>query len=266
MDDQRGEIGALGRTFDGMLERLQRAFARQKQFVSDASHELRTPLAVMQAQVELLIRETHDGTRREDLTTLLRHLDTMDRLVSDMLTLANAEGGKILDPRWIDIGLFLEDTRRDLPLFGDRNYEVAPIGGGVQADPDRLTQVVRNLVRNAVNHTDSGDTIRLAARVRGDDVEFSVSDTGPGIPEEELDRIFERFHRTDDSRRRDVGGSGLGLPIARAIVEAHGGRIWAESRPGEGATIRFTLPGYAPSAQRDGEAQVSAAGSRLLTE
>jgi signal transduction histidine kinase len=250
MKAQSGEIAALGRTFDGMLDRLQRAFGRQRQFVSDASHELRTPLTVMRAQVELLDRETGDPARREELATLLRGLDTMDRLVDDMLLLANAEGGRLLEPRQIDLKLFLDDMARDLPLFGEREYRVERLEGKLYADPDRLTQVLRNVIRNAVNHTSPGESVTLTARARRDRIEFAVTDTGPGIPPEQLEQIFERFHRTDESRRRDRGGSGLGLPIARALVEAHGGRIWAESRPGEGATIRIELPGYEPPAQR----------------
>jgi signal transduction histidine kinase len=127
-------------------------------------------------------------------------------------------------------------------------------------DPDRLAQVLRNLVRNAVAHTDADGRITVASR--GDDgrLEFSVSDTGTGIPAEQLERLFDRFYRTDSGRARDAGGSGLGLAIARAIVEAHGGRIWAESRPGEGATIRFALPGYEIGAS--GPARSSAHGRR----
>jgi signal transduction histidine kinase len=251
MKAQSGEIAALGRTFDRMLDRLQRAFARQKQFVSDASHELRTPLTVMRAQVELLDRETDDPAHREGMKTLLRGLDTMDRLVADMLLLANADSGRLLEPRRIDLKLFLDDMARDLPLFGEREYRVEGPPGYLYADPDRLTQVLRNLIRNAVNHTSPGDGVTLTARARGDHIEFAVADTGPGIPPEQLEQIFERFHRTDESRQRDRGGSGLGLPIARALVEAHGGRIWAESPPGEGATIRIELPGYEPATKRN---------------
>jgi signal transduction histidine kinase len=147
--------------------------------------------------------------------------------------------------------MFLDDMARDLPLFGERNYFVEGPGGHLHADPDRLTQVLRNLIRNAVNHTTASGSVSLTAAGRGDWIEFTVSDSGPGIPPEQLEQIFERFHRTDEGRQRDRGGSGLGLPIARALVEAHGGRIWAESRPAEGATIRFELPGYEPPSVRD---------------
>jgi signal transduction histidine kinase len=248
LDGQSGEIAALGGTFDRMLDRLQYAFARQRRFVSDASHELRTPLTVMRAQVELLQRETDERARREGLETLLRGLDTMDRLVGDMLILANADSARLLQPQHIDLPLFLEDMGRDLPLFGDRDYRVEGPGGHLYADADRLTQVLRNLIRNAVTHTTPSDRVSLTATPHGDRIEFAVADTGSGIPPEQLEQVFERFHRTDESRQRDRGGSGLGLPIARALVEAHGGRIWAESRPGEGATIRFELPGYEPPA------------------
>jgi signal transduction histidine kinase len=114
----------------------------------------------------------------------------------------------------------------------------------VTADPDRLTQVLRNLVRNAVSHTSPGGRVAVVARARAGRLEIAVSDDGPGIPAEHLERVFERFHRVDESRTRDRGGTGLGLAIARAIVEAHGGRIRAESPPGGGTTVRIELPGY----------------------
>ena len=139
---------------------------------------------------------------------------------------------------------FFEDLRRDLPLFGERDFQLQAVDGTLQADPDRLTQVLRNLVRNAVAHTNPGDRVTVAARARDGRLEISVSDSGPGIPPDQLEQIFERFHRLDRSRSRDRGGSGLGLAIARAITEAHGGSIHAESGPGQGATFRIELPGY----------------------
>jgi signal transduction histidine kinase len=242
----RGEVGVLAAAFDEMLERLERAFTRQREFVSDASHELRTPLAVLRAQVELLDRESDEHRRHEATATLLRRLDELDRLVADMLTLASAEAGELVQPRAIDLGDFFEDVRRDLPLFGERDFRMAAVGGTLQADPDRLTQVLRNLVRNAVAHTEPGDRVELSACGLDGRLEITVSDAGPGIPQDELDRIFERFHRLDKSRSRDRGGTGLGLAIARAIVEAHGGELRAESAPGQGATFRIELPGYRP--------------------
>ena len=229
-----------------MLDRLQRTFERQRDFVSDASHELRTPLTVLRAQVELLDRETDERRRREGTATLPRRLDELDRLVGDMLTLASAESGQLVEPRPVELESFFEDLRRDLPLFGEREFELQAVGGTLQADPDRLTQVLRNLVRNAVAHTGPGDAVRITAGAIGGRLEIAVADSGPGIPADQLEWIFERFHRLEKGRSRDRGGSGLGLAIARAIVEAHGGEIRADSSPGRGATFRITLPGYAP--------------------
>jgi len=243
----RGEVGVLASAFDHMLERLERAFARQRDFVSDASHELRTPLAVLRAQVELLDRETDERARHEDTRLLLRRLDAMDRLVDDMLTLASAEAGHLVHSRPIELEDFFEDVRRDLPLFGERDFHVESVDGVLEADPDRLTQVLRNLVRNAVAHTEPGGRVAVLATVRHGWLQVAVSDDGPGIPPEHLERVFERFYRVDESRARERGGTGLGLAIARAIIEAHGGRIHAESRAGAGTTITLELPGYRPA-------------------
>lgn len=143
---------------------------------------------------------------------------------------------------------FFEDLRRDLPLFGERAFRLEAVSGTIEADPDRLTQVLRNLVRNAVTHTKPGDQVNVAAHARDGQLEITVSDTGPGIPPDQLERIFERFHRVDGGRSRDTGGSGLGLAIARAIVEAHGGSIYAESSRDAGATFHIELPGYRAAA------------------
>ena len=242
----RDEVAVLARGFDQMLARLERAFTRQQQFVSDASHELRTPLAVARAQTEMLDRETDPVARHESTVMLLRRLDELDRLIADMLTLASAEGGHLIEPVEIDLAGFFEDIRRELPLFGERDYRVNTVQGRLHADPGRLTQVIRNLVRNAVTHTHAGDTVEIRAEVHGDRLELAVSDTGPGIAADQLEQIFERFHRVERSRSRDRGGTGLGLPIARAIVEAHGGWIRAESSPGHGTTLRLEMPGYSP--------------------
>jgi two-component system OmpR family sensor kinase len=244
----RGEARAVSEAFDAMLERLERAFTRQRDFVSDASHELRTPLTVLRAQVELLDREADEQRRHEATVTLLSRIDELDRLVGDMLTLAGAEGGQLVQPHEIELDEFFEDLRRDLPLFGERAFALEPVGGTLVADRDRLTQVLRNLVRNAVAHTEPGDRVTVTARALGDRLQIAISDSGEGIPSDQLQRIFERFHRVDHGRSRDRGGTGLGLAIARAITEAHGGTIEAQSTLGEGATFRIELPGYRPPA------------------
>jgi two-component system, OmpR family, sensor kinase len=240
------EVSRLAESFNHMLDRLEDAFRHQREFVADASHELRTPLTVLRGEIELLgVEAGIDEPNRDRSEKLLRELDRMDRLVDDMLTLAGAESGKLVERRPVNLDDFFADLRRDLPLFGERDYRLTGEPHGVlQADPDRLAQVFRNLVRNAVAHTDAAGRITVGAQPEDGRIEFSVSDTGPGIAPDQLGRLFDRFYRTDAARARDLGGSGLGLAIARAIVEAHGGRIWAESPPGAGAIIRFEIPGY----------------------
>jgi signal transduction histidine kinase len=244
---RRDEVGVLAHAFDRMLDRLEQVFRRQRSFVSDASHELRTPLTVLRGQLELLEHERDAESRRREVDTALRELERMNRLVDDMLTLAAAESTDIVRVVPIDFPDFMEDLRRDLPLLGERDYSLqGPSHGVLEADPERLAQVLRNLVRNAISVTQPGDTISITATAYDGRVEFAVADNGPGIPPDELDRIFDRFHRTDAARDRRRGGTGLGLAIARALVEAHNGRIWAESEPGAGATLRFDLPRFRP--------------------
>jgi two-component system, OmpR family, sensor kinase len=147
--------------------------------MSDASHELRTPLSVLSAQVELLAYETDEQRRTEGTATLLRRLDELDRLVGDMLTLASAEAGQLIEPRPIDLRDFFDDLRRDLPLFGERDFQLQAADGTLHADPDRLTQVLRNLIRNAVTHTSPGDRIMISAHGTDRQLEITVSEAGP---------------------------------------------------------------------------------------
>jgi signal transduction histidine kinase len=148
----------------------------------------------------------------------------------------------------------LDDTRRDLPLLGPRTYHVDHLPGTVRADPDRVAQVLRNLARNAVAHTAPGGRVSVRADAVGDRLRITVEDDGPGIPPEQAEHLFERFYRSPDSRARDRNGSGLGLAIAKAIVEAHGGRIWAEASDRPGARVLFELPGYELPRPNDDEA------------
>ena len=247
----RDEVGVLAEAFNHMLDRLEAGFRRQRQFVSDASHELRSPLTVLRGRIELLPRTGGDPDAvAKEAGEILREIGRMDRLVGDMLTLAQAERGTLLQRRRVRVEDFVEDLRRDLPLLGERSYRVdSDLAGTLDADPDRLAQVVRNLVSNAVRHTGPDGRISVSVEAANGGALFSISDDGDGIPAERLERIFDRFYRTDEGRGRDEGGSGLGLAIARAIVEAHGGTISASSPPGAGATIRFEIPGFAPGSK-----------------
>jgi heavy metal sensor kinase len=243
------EVGVLAEAFNHMLDRLEEGFRLQRDFVSDASHELRSPLTVLRGRIEQL--SDHAGDREAVATEaheLMREVRRMERLTEDMLTLAKAERGGLVQRRRVPIDDFVEDLRRDLPLLGPRHYNVeSSVHGDLEADPDRLAQVLRNLVTNAVRHTSADGHIGISIGSENGTAVFAVSDDGTGIEPDQLGRIFDRFHRTDEGRSRAEGGSGLGLAIARAIVEAHGGSIAAESPPGDGATIRFSIPGYSPN-------------------
>ncbi len=242
------EVRVLADAFDRMLDRLEDAFARQRGFVADASHELRTPLTVIRGQLEVLARQ------REVTPEDVRHVDEvvrtevvrMERLVEDLLLLARADEGELLRPAPLDLRPFVTELFDALTLTADRRFELDPVPDGMlRADEDRLAQVVRNLARNAIEHTEPGGLVRLTvlAHPRGR-IELAIEDDGPGIPREQRDRVFDRFHRLDRSRSRVRGGAGLGLAIARAIVEAHGGRIYAGSSPEGGARVGFELPGF----------------------
>lgn len=241
------EIRRLADGFDHMLDRLQHAFDHEREFVADASHELRTPLTVIGGQLELL---SLPGLSPEDTVRIVQlvHVEIarMNRLIEDMLLLATSDRGLTIQKRRFEVQTFLDDLFRGLQGSADRRFELsAPVTGTVDADEDRIAQVIRNLTRNAIEHTGPGGLVRLTAKAHGERLELAVDDDGPGIPEAERERIFDRFHRTDGSRSRALGGSGLGLAIARAIVLAHGGRIWADQSPEGGARIAFELPLFA---------------------
>jgi two-component system OmpR family sensor kinase len=259
------EVRVLADSFDRMLDRLENAFERQRGFVADASHELRTPLTVIRGQLEVLARQ------REVTTADVRHVDEvvrtevlrMERLVEDLLLLARADEGELLRPTPLDVRPFFTELFDSLTLTAERRFELGDVPDGtLRADEDRLAQVVRNLARNAVEHTGPDGLVRLtvAARPRGW-VEIAIEDDGPGIPPAQRDRVFDRFHRLDSARSRGSGGAGLGLAIARAIVEAHGGRIAAGASPEGGARVAFELPGFRPTGRSGGGRRTSSAAA-----
>ena len=231
------EVGVLAEAFNHMLDRLEEGFRLQREFVSDASHELRSPLTVLRGRIEQLADHAGDRQAVEaEADELMREVRRMERLSDDMLTLAKAERGGLVQRRRVPVDDFVEDLRRDLPLLGSRHYSVeSNVHGDLEADPDRLAQVIRNLVTNAVRHTAADGHIDISIASENGSAVFAVSDDGTGIEPDQLVRIFDRFHRTDEGRSRAEGGSGLGLAIARAIVEAHGGTIAAESAAGPGS-------------------------------
>ncbi|MBV8762337.1 MAG: HAMP domain-containing protein [Deltaproteobacteria bacterium] len=241
-----GEIGVLAASFNSLLDALDKQEQLRRTMVSDVAHELRAPLANLRYQIEAM----QDGVLAADSATLAAVLDdtlALGRLVDDLQDLALADAGQLR----IDLGAvdLASELRRAV-----QSIEPAARAAGVTvelhvdddvrvlADPRRLAQVTRNLLDNALAHTPPAGTIRIALpRPAGDEVEVRVTDTGEGIAAEHLANVFERFYRVDPSRARATGGAGLGLSIAKQLVEAQGGRIWVESVVGRGASFVFTL-------------------------
>ena len=252
--DRRDEVRVLADAFNRMLDRLSEAFASQREFVADASHELRTPLTVIRGQLEVLAAQEHPSSaevmRVEQLVQA--EITRVSRLVDDLLVLAQAERTDFLRAETIDVRPFVTELWDGMSLTADRKFELGTIAdGSLQADPDRLAQALRNLARNAIEHTDEHDgLVRLdVTRLTPDRIRFVVLDDGPGIPKDERERVFERFHRTDSGRTRtSSAGAGLGLAIVRAIAEAHRGTVRVKgTQNGRGAVIELVLPGFRPS-------------------
>jgi two-component system phosphate regulon sensor histidine kinase PhoR len=228
---------------------IEAAEKSRRDFIANVSHELRTPLTSIQGYVETLVEEPLPApeTTREFLGVILKNATRMNRLTEDLLALASVESP--------DYRLAMQPTRASA-LVQDAieslrgivaDSEVKLQSGGapesfVMADPDAMNQVFGNLIENALKYAKAGKRIRVSAKLLDSEVEFTVQDFGPGISSEHLERIFERFYRVDKARSRESGGTGLGLAIVKHIVLAHGGRIWAESDLGKGASFHFTLP------------------------
>jgi two-component system phosphate regulon sensor histidine kinase PhoR len=224
----------------------------RRDFIANVSHELRTPLTSISGYLETLLEDPapKPETTREFLSIILKNSNRMNRLTEDLLELAGVESPDYkITPQPIRASALLEDAIDSLAGMVDSSISLESGGAPtsfVRADPDAMTQVFGNLIENAMKYGKSGGRILVSAQPlrTGDliEVEFVVQDFGPGIAFEHLDRIFERFYRIDKARSRDSGGTGLGLAIVKHIVQAHGGRIWAESELGAGAAFHFTLP------------------------
>ncbi len=242
------ELGALSESFNVMATSLEGVERRRRELMMDVSHELRTPLTTLEGYIEGLL----DGvvTPSRDTWTLLHgEAERMRRLVDDLQQLSRAEAGSLsLNSGAVSPSEILRcTTERCWTRFAEKGValEWEQTGGlpDVVADGDRVVQVLTNLLNNALRYTPPGGRVVLRGRPQGEQVLFTVTDTGEGIAGEHLPHVFERFYRVEKSRSRESGGSGVGLSIARALVEAMGGRIWAESEgPGKGSTFAFTLP------------------------
>ncbi|HSK87546.1 MAG TPA: HAMP domain-containing sensor histidine kinase, partial [Anaerolineales bacterium] len=243
------ELGQLATRFNQMAEKLSQVESMRRRLIGDVSHELRTPLTAIKGSMEGLIDGVLPATP-ETFQQIHAEADRLNRLVDDLQELSRVEAhGYELDIRPVEVSTLVQTvTKRLFPQFEARqiilNTELAADMPHVLADEGRIVQVLTNLTGNALQHTPANGKVTLAVKRIDNEVQISVQDTGIGIPSEHLPHIFDRFYRADKSRsRRTGGGSGIGLTIARALVEAHGGRIWAESAgEGQGSTFTFTLP------------------------
>jgi len=236
------ELRSLARAFNTMTSRLHITDEQRRELLADVTHELRTPLTVVQGNLEGML----DGVYPADeanLRSLLEETNILARLVEDLRTLALAESGTLkLKKEPTDLSMLIRDTLAAFQSQADSvgvslTVETADDLPWVDLDPGRIRQVLSNLVANALRYTPSGSEIHVRYRQADKQALMDVQDSGPGIPPDELPYVFERFHKSTDS-----GGMGLGLAIARHLVEAHGGTITAESTPGHGTTMRITLP------------------------
>jgi two-component system phosphate regulon sensor histidine kinase PhoR len=228
---------------------LRRADRIRRDFVANVSHELRTPLTAIRGYVEALLdAPPKPAETRKFLEIIARHSSRMERLVKDLLRLARLDAGQeALETVPCSIDALFSGVIADLtPAIEAREQEVdvkvAPDATSVAGDPAKLHDVLRNLVENASNYSPEGSRIHLSSRIDGPYVLIEVSDSGPGIPESDLTRIFERFYRVDKARSRESGGTGLGLSIVRHLVELHGGEVRAINKPEGGAIFRIQLP------------------------
>jgi len=243
----KDEMGMLAHAFNTMADSLARSEQLRRNLVSDVAHELRTPLTNVRGYLEALKDGVIDPTG-EMIASLYEESLLLSRLVVDLQELSLAEAGQLhLVRRPLALeevivkavsSLQLQATNKQLAL----SVEMSPCLPRVEADAERVGQVLRNLVSNAITHTPPGGEIRIRARSINGEVLVSVDDTGEGIDEQHLPYIFERFYRTDASRSRATGGTGLGLAIVKQVVEAHGGQVEAESAPGRGSSFTFSLP------------------------
>jgi two-component system phosphate regulon sensor histidine kinase PhoR len=236
---------------------LRRADQIRRDFVANVSHELRTPLTAIRGYVEALADgDISSDESQQFLEIIAKHTDRMERLVKDLLRLARLDAGQeSLDLVTCDTRALIEGVMTDVAsAAAARRQRLEPIveasARTLRADPAKMHDALRNLVANAITYAPTDSTIRIEAHVIGRVAQLAVSDEGPGIPQQDLPRVFERFYRVDKSRTRDPGGTGLGLAIVKHLVELHGGTVAVENRPDGGARFTMTLPVRQSEAER----------------
>ena len=238
--DGDDEIAELGRTFNSMLDRLDDAFASQRRFVDDAGHELRTPITIIRGNLEVMGDDPAE--QKETIALVTDELERMGRIVDDLLDLAKAEQPDFIQTGPIDLAEFTGDLATRAAMLDDRSWIVDEAPHAViDADRHRLNQAMMNLIRNASEHSPPGADVHIGSSLRQGSVRLWVRDRGEPIPLEDRGRIFERFSRAADGRRR-TEGAGLGLAIVAAIAEAHGGEVKVGPSSDGGNTFSITIP------------------------
>ena len=239
------------------LTRLKRLENARQEFVANVSHELRTPLSLIKGYVETLLDGAKDNPEvaSKFLLTIERNAERLKLLIEDLLTISELESGRVkLNVQAVRLQAVVDKVLEDLKAkAGSRNVTLSNQTPELdaRADPIRLEQVLGNLVDNAIKYGKPNGAVTVGAQSHdGLAVEVFVQDDGPGIPPEALERVFERFYRVDKARSREQGGTGLGLSIVKHIVQTHGGKVWAKSEPGHGATFFFTLPSDSSAVQQ----------------
>ncbi len=245
----KGELSELAATFNGMMDRLETAFSTQREFINDAGHELRTPITIIRGHLELM--EDDPEEQQETLALVNSELERMSRLVDDMILLAKAERSDFLRLALVDAAALTTDLFNKAMALADRDWQLDEVAQGwIVVDRERITEAVMNLAQNATQHTKPQnatqhtkpeDTISIGSTIAKGKVRFWVRDTGEGIPLPDQKRIFERFARAANSRRRSEG-AGLGLSIVKAIAEAHHGQVLLRSKLGVGSMFTLVLP------------------------
>jgi signal transduction histidine kinase len=237
----KGEVAQLGRIFNAMMDRIETAFDTQRNFINDAGHELKTPITIIRGHLELM--DADPQSQQETVELVIDELDRMNRLVEDLVLLAKSERLDFLQIETIELTYFVKELFNKLEKLGERNWHLDNqiLSGKMTGDRQRITQAIINLANNAVQHTITDSLIVFSAKIESDRVEFWVRDTGNGIAADEQKRIFDRFARVKNTRRRSEG-SGLGLAIVKTIVEAHGGAINLQSQLGIGSTFTLVFP------------------------
>lgn len=245
--DSTGEFRDLARTFNEMLDRLERGIQDLQNFAADAAHELRTPLATLRAEIETAVQERRSPEEYERvLASLSEEVSRMTRIVTDLFMLAKLDLRQYaLQKERVRLRPLLEEARETWqPAAAQRGIEIVLEAGDaeVAGDPVALRRIFMNLVENSVKYNREGGTVTLAVGAENGRATVSVRDTGIGIPAESLPRLFRRFYRVDGARSRESGGAGLGLAICRSFAEAHEGTIDVASEPGRGTTFTVRLP------------------------